>query len=1257
MNSSLPGSTDNLYPISEAARILGIHPSTLRLWESQGLISPDRTPGGDRRYRLADLQDLLSRKNDGRLKENGGGVPPEERSYTISEAAQFLGVHPSTLRLWEEQRLVTPSRTPGGDRRFSFRQLEDILRRQSDGRRKAEEIKVAEPAPRSYEKIKVRQLEHYQLPSRTRLAATRVFILGLAILVSWFVWNSVPDLTRERVKRAFVPDIDNPIVDVNDALEYVVENDRVAWLKSKFPFLTYFLKVSQDALFNTARFLGTVFFGNGDDYFISPTGDASFNSVNSGTISVTSLNVENLTVTGTTTGVTGTGGGGGLATGGDADTLEGQPGSYYLDLGNEIGTCANCLTTAEIDESTLSISAANADTLDFLDSLQFLRSDTNDSFIAGTLTFNGGTTLDLQGTILNSTGSVTFSDDVDILGDLMVSGLTIANGDVTLGDTAADTITFTGVVSSDILPSAAWDFGSAALRWDTGYFDTIDANFIAGTITGSGTNANSWTINQDNLTANAETSSLAVETGTGDFNAVLQWNAAGDPGKFAGYDDNFLFNYPLSLFSQVSGGNQTFTSGSLFNYGQSAAQAITQTGAFTGIDLDFSANLPVPDSAAGDQTGVLITLLDGGASATAIGFQTAGTMDYGLDIGGTVGTADIRLSNGETIDNLTNGTVTVTGDLAATGNLTVTGNNIFSSTDTALTFTGGNVQVEGDLTVKGGELLLTPITSSGSTTEGTIYYDSDNDKLFVYANGAFARLATDMTKYTATDAALANAGYVEIAHNQSTNDLSLTAWYYDSILGQWRTIENFTTTISQDLQNEFDDAGETGFFIDTNSTLEKNLISYWPLNETSAGTSQVNRADAFGTNTLTDNNTTPSTDGIKGNAGNFTTANTEYLSIADNVSLSTGNIDFTVSAWVKLTTKTTSQMIASKCDSGSAGLCEWFLYYNQAADRFYFGLWNTSGGVALATAVANNFGSPSTGVWYHLVGWHDATADTANIKVNNGTANSASYGAGSISDSTGKFEIGAYLTTTLPMDGAIDEVGFWKKILSSQEITDLYNSGNANTYGIRPGFTRTETVGEVGGSSIRISGNLDMGNGTDGAVTFVSSTNINTVNTIAGRVCADGGDAVNYSVTGLMANTATLSSTPSSGCLVANDKVLLINLQGTSTAYTNVGNYEILEIQSISTNTVTFKTNKVNYYGDGANSDANIGTAVSNQRVMLQRISQYTSVIVNTGVNVIPSDWDGTKGGVLAFMANGSVTLNGTGTFNTNGKGYRLGAG
>src|SRR3990170_1146887 len=397
---------------------------------------------------------------------------PESSLYSITEASRILGVSPTTLRRWEDEGRLTPARTPGGDRRFSPDDIQNILQsfRKETDQRLNTEIETLPPLPLNPDPvtppppplIPIRQIENYR-PRRPRPYFH--FALALTFLLTGYIFfSSIPLLTKMRLERAFSPGPANPIVDVNDALEYKITETGELRLGLKFPvdigvLFAKSLNVAEDAILNTARFLGTVFFGNGDDYFISPTGDASFSSVNSGTISVTSLNVENLTVTGTTTGVTGTGGG--LATGGDADTLEVQPGSYYLDLGNEIGTCANCLTTAEIDESTLSISAANADTIDFLDSLQFLRSDTNDSFTAGTLTFNGGTTLDLQGTILNSTGSVTFTDDVDVLGDLTVSGLTIANGDVTFGDTAADTITFTGVVSSDILPSAAWDFGSA----------------------------------------------------------------------------------------------------------------------------------------------------------------------------------------------------------------------------------------------------------------------------------------------------------------------------------------------------------------------------------------------------------------------------------------------------------------------------------------------------------------------------------------------------------------------------------------------------------------------------------------------------------------------------------------------------------------------------------------------------------------------------------------------------------------------------
>ena len=44
---------------SEAADLLGITPDTLRRWERQDRIQAERTPGGQRRYREADVKTLL----------------------------------------------------------------------------------------------------------------------------------------------------------------------------------------------------------------------------------------------------------------------------------------------------------------------------------------------------------------------------------------------------------------------------------------------------------------------------------------------------------------------------------------------------------------------------------------------------------------------------------------------------------------------------------------------------------------------------------------------------------------------------------------------------------------------------------------------------------------------------------------------------------------------------------------------------------------------------------------------------------------------------------------------------------------------------------------------------------------------------------------------------------------------------------------------------------------------------------------------
>ena len=46
------------YMISVAAELAGMHPQTLRAYESKGLVTPARTPGGTRLYSEADVERL-----------------------------------------------------------------------------------------------------------------------------------------------------------------------------------------------------------------------------------------------------------------------------------------------------------------------------------------------------------------------------------------------------------------------------------------------------------------------------------------------------------------------------------------------------------------------------------------------------------------------------------------------------------------------------------------------------------------------------------------------------------------------------------------------------------------------------------------------------------------------------------------------------------------------------------------------------------------------------------------------------------------------------------------------------------------------------------------------------------------------------------------------------------------------------------------------------------------------------------------------
>ena len=54
--------------------------------------------------------------------------PATRAVYVISVAAELAGMHPQTLRVYERRGLVDPSRTGGGSRRYSQRDIERLRR-------------------------------------------------------------------------------------------------------------------------------------------------------------------------------------------------------------------------------------------------------------------------------------------------------------------------------------------------------------------------------------------------------------------------------------------------------------------------------------------------------------------------------------------------------------------------------------------------------------------------------------------------------------------------------------------------------------------------------------------------------------------------------------------------------------------------------------------------------------------------------------------------------------------------------------------------------------------------------------------------------------------------------------------------------------------------------------------------------------------------------------------------------------------------
>jgi hypothetical protein len=207
------------------------------------------------------------------------------------------------------------------------------------------------------------------------------------------------------------------------------------------------------------------------------------------------------------------------------------------------------------------------------------------------------------------------------------------------------------------------------------------------------------------------------------------------------------------------------------------------------------------------------------------------------------------------------------------------------------------------------------------------------------------------------------------------------------------------------------------------STLTDGLVAHWKLEEASGA-----RNDSKGTNLLNDNKGVGQGPGKIGQGAQFTSAGGQSLSIADNADLSTGDVNFTGSLWVRFETLGRYQYLMTKGG-------EYELYLDGiGGNRLTLVVRYAGGGYAVVSGAA-----VSAGTWYHVCFWHDSVSNQIGFSVNDGSPIMAATGGGP-PDSASAFRLGDDGWNNY-FNGSLDEVSFWKRVLTPAERSALWGGG------------------------------------------------------------------------------------------------------------------------------------------------------------------------------------------------------------------------
>ena len=418
--------------------------------------------------------------------------------------------------------------------------------------------------------------------------------------------------------------------------------------------------------------------------------------------------------------------------------------------------------------------------------------------------------------------SMTIGENLNVHGNIHANGAISADGNLTLGDAATDTVSFSADINSNFIPDAnvSFDLGSTAQHWANLYIESVRATqnttsgipavFVSGNdadvksvdIVAGQTTANAVNIVADSLTTasvltvsenSSDTSArkvLSVVQDSGDAYQSVALDIQSDGGRKGIHLDK---NYTNIL--AATGANKVF--GVQVDLDQTAASG-TATIDVTGIEVDSSAG--GGGTNVGTNIGAKVAV--GGTAATKYaGIFTGGNTGFGTTTPDAMveiesSGAQIKLYDGTSggVTFTTSGsTLTLSGTLATsviagTGNITTTSD---IGANTASITTGAALDVKGAIALSHeftGPSAAPNVGFLYANTDGALYFSNESGTKTTLSAAASGASTTAQNAFTAQqffdDQALTSAATV--SWNANTAQVATLA------LGHNATVANAT---------------------------------------------------------------------------------------------------------------------------------------------------------------------------------------------------------------------------------------------------------------------------------------------------------------------------------------------------------------------------------------------------------------------------------------------------------------------------------